>query len=88
MSDDETDDLGEIQTEPPTDSMFYETDTGYLIFPHGEQWFAETYDFSAIRITYKTGEIEGMDALTGSWRKPAQRAQNASVRTLRPVDAK
>ena len=85
MADDPDDDeLGEIETAEPTDSEFYEVEGGYIILPHGAQWYAETYDASALRITMaKGGEIEIQDAVTGKWRKPSQGKPSAELRAIR-----
>lgn len=77
-------DLGEIENAEPTDSEYYEVEGGYIIFPHGAQWYAETYDASAIRVTMaKGGEIEVQDVLTGKWRKPSQGKPSAELRAIR-----
>lgn len=86
MADDPEDDdeLGEIEAVEPTDSEYYEVEGAYIIFPHGAQWYAETYDASAIRVTMaKGGEIEIQDAVTGKWRKPAQGKPAAELRAIR-----
>lgn len=78
------DELGEITTAEPTDSEYYEVDGGYIIFPRGAQWFAETYDASAIRVVMKKpGEIEVMDVITGKWRNPGQGKPVAELRAIR-----
>lgn len=80
----EDDELGEIETVEPTDADYYEVEGGYIIFPHGAQWYAETYDASAIRITMaKGGEVEIQDAVTGKWRKPSQGKTSADLRTIK-----
>jgi len=80
----EDDDLGDVETAEPTDSEFYEVEDGYIIFPHGAQWFAETYDASAIRVSMKKpGEIEIMDCESGKWRKPSQGKPTAELRAIR-----
>jgi hypothetical protein len=83
---DEPDDegLGEIQSTEPTDADWFEVEDGYIIFPHGAQWFAETYDASAIRVSMKKpGDIEVMDCMSGKWRKPSQGKQSAELREIR-----
>lgn len=81
----EDDDLGEIENTEPTDGEYYEVEDGYIIFPHGAQWFAETYDASAIRVSMKKpGEIEVMDCVTGKWRKPSQGKPAAELRAIKP----
>lgn len=84
---DEPDDeegLGEIETAEPTDSEYYEVEDGYIVFPHGAQWFAETYDFSALRISMKKpGEIEGMDVTSGKWRKPSQGKPSGNLAAIK-----
>jgi len=76
--------LGEIENAEPTNSEYYEVENGYVIFPHGEQWFAETYDASAIRVSMKQpGDIEIMDCATGKWRKPSQGKPPAEVRAIK-----
>ena len=78
------DELGEIQCAEPKDSEYYEVEGGYIIFPHGAQWYAETYDGSAIRVTMaKGGEIEIQDVATGKWRKPSQGKPGAELRAIR-----
>lgn len=80
----EDDDLGDVETVEPTDSEFYEVEDGYIIFPHGAQWFAETYDASAVRVSMKKpGEIEVMDCVSGKWRKPSQGKQAAELRAIK-----
>lgn len=82
--DDPEGELGEIENAEPTDSEYYEVEGGYIIFPHGTQWYAETYDASAIRVTMaKGGEIEIQDAVTGKWRKPAQGKLGVELRAIR-----
>lgn len=81
---DDDEELGEIETAEPTVSSYYEVEDGYVIFPHGEQWFAETYDCSAIRISMKKpGEIEVMDVVTGKWRKPSQGKPSAELAAIK-----
>lgn len=77
------DELGEVESVEPTDPEYYDTDAGYLIFPHGSQWYAETYDFSALRITSKTGEVEGQDVVSGKWRKASQGKSSAGVVSIK-----
>ena len=80
----EDDDLGDVESAEPTDSEFYEVEDGYIIFPHGAQWFAETYDASAIRVSMKKpGEIDVMDCVTGKWRKPSQGKPVAELRAIK-----
>jgi hypothetical protein len=82
--DDPDGELGEIENVEPTDSEYYEVEGGFIIFPHGAQWYAETYDASAIRVTMaKGGEIEVQDVLTGKWRKPSQSNARSDVRVIR-----
>lgn len=75
--------LGEIQTAEPTDADFYEVEDGFIIFPHGAQWFAETYDFSALRVRMSTRDVEGMDCKTGQWRKPSQTGQTGQLKAIK-----
>lgn len=82
--DDPDGELGEIENAEPTDSEYYEVEDGYIIFPHGSQWYAETYDASALRVTMaKGGDIEIQDVLTGKWRKPSQGKPSAELRAIR-----
>lgn len=77
------DDLGEVESVEPTEPDYYEVEDGYIVFPHGAQWFAETYDASAVRITMKKpGEIEIMDVVTGKWRKPSQGKPSGSLAAI------
>lgn len=79
----EDDELPEIETAEPTEMEYFEVENGYLIFPHGAQWFAECYDASAIRVSMKQpGDIEVMDVLTGKWRKPNQGKPPAEVTAI------
>jgi hypothetical protein len=76
--------LGEIENVEPTDSDYYECEGSYIIFPHGAQWYAETYDASAVRVTMaKGGDIEIQDVLTGKWRKPSQGKPGAELRSIK-----
>lgn len=85
MADESDDDeLGEVESAEPTDADYYEVEGGYIIFPHGAQWYAETYDASAVRVTMaKGGDIEIQDVLTGKWRKPSQGKPSAELRAIR-----
>ena len=76
--------VGDIQVAEPTEPEYYEVENGYVVFPHGAQWFAECYDASAIRISMKQpGDIEIMDCATGKWRKPSQGKPPAEVTAIK-----
>lgn len=80
----EEDELGEIEVSEAGGLEFFEVEDGYIIFPHGAEWFAECYDASAIRVSMKKpGEIEIMDAETGKWRKPSQGKPSAEVTAIK-----
>lgn len=64
----EDEDLGELAVEGESDAEWLSTDKYELCFPHGTAWFADTYGFTALRVEYKTGAIEGCDNETGIWR--------------------
>ncbi|HWU69207.1 MAG TPA: hypothetical protein VN046_10040 [Stenotrophobium sp.] len=84
MADEPDEDLGAIELAEPTEPEYYEVEDGYIIFPHGVEWFAECYDSSAIRVTMKKpGEIEIMDAETGQWRRPSQGKPKAKVTEIK-----
>lgn len=84
MTEEPDDELGEVESAEPTDADYYEVEGGYIIFPHGAQWYAETYDASAVRVTMaKGGDIEIQDVATGKWRKPSQAKASADVRVIR-----
>lgn len=80
----EDDEIGEVEIAEATDPDWYEVEGGYIILPHGAQWYAETFDAAAIRILMaKGGEIEVQDVLTGKWRKPSQGRPSAELRAIK-----
>lgn len=82
MADEPEEGLGEIELAESCDAEWFEVEDGYIIFPHGTEWFAECYDASAIRVNMKKRDVEIMDCESGAWRKPSQGKPSAQVREL------
>jgi hypothetical protein len=56
---DETEDLGEFETEGFSDADYVEVEGAQIIAPHGMGWLADTFGAVALRVTMaKGGSIE------------------------------
>lgn len=89
MTDDTDEELPEIVFEQPDsrsevfDWSSPNGDGGLVMFPRGVEQFADDNDVQLVRIAHRTGLVEVLQEVGGSWRAVDKPQRNASVKAIK-----